>query len=311
MGAKPSRQSGQLYRRRTNTNMILSQTEVSEDDAGQEALKKGRRASVLWLRQLESRRHTENTNQAKTLKINVQKASHRRNYLSHVETSEQPYHKASLSTFDSSRSLLPIGVPKSPQQQQPFISSPHLLLKRQTSALITPSQPVQFEDTSSTAVLYKNIHKKVTKTSLMTQSHYRLIKPKSQEIPAFPSQVETEPAHNMMEILREATAVEAVTFQPVRKNVMDLKDALSPNLKPSRSKINLGQFELLSFSTESERHLAQYRIKTEKRQMGEKEDSESIKPANLVQPRTPMVRNQSNRKWTWRARGGVIPQSPA
>ena len=310
MGAKPSRPVSQLYRMRSDvTRDVMDKNGLSDSERDWVKVK-GRRGSVLWVMRKEARPEPELKPQTKTLKINVQRAARRRRHFSFPENTEKIAHRATFSTLDSSKPLLPIGSPRCQIQPKPFISTTHLL-KRRADAVTSPKQSIQFEDTSaSTAVLCTDFRKKLPGSAFLSKSQYKLIRPKPQPEDLEPVDnyqgVETEPTQSMMSILREAAEIRYEPAVPlsIRRPVVDFRSALSPAV-PSAQKGGMttaglkAQFDIFSFSSEAEKQLGQYRIKTQAQSQA----------AKLMLNSPTSGTRTSNRHWTWRAKGGAFPHS--
>jgi hypothetical protein len=266
----------------------------------------GRRGSLHWAMRKEQRPEEELKVQTKTLKINVQRATKRRRHISFPENTEKATHRATFSSLDCSKPLLPIGAPKCPIKQAPFISTT-ALLKRQADAVSSPKQAMQFEDTSSTAVLYTDFRKRLHESAHPAKSQYKLNRPKRQlgDFEVFSSNVETEPTQSMMSMLREAAEIRYEPSVPKvsRRTVVDLRPALSPTapiaLGSGRDTVGLkAQFDVFSFSSEAEKQMGQYRIKTQIQVT----DFKSSTPSHASNGQS-----RSSGHWAWRGKGSAMP----
>lgn len=308
MGTKQSRPVNQLYRMRSDVTRDVMDKHVQSDSERDWVKANGRRGSLHWAMRKDARPETEVKTQTKTLKINVQRATRRRRHFSFPENTEKIAHRATLSTFDSSKPLLPIGTPRCRNEQKPFISTTRLL-KRQADAVASPKQSMQFEDTSSSsAVLYTDFRKKLPESAFISKSQYKLIRPKPLievlETEEDDQGIETEPAQSMMSILREAAEIRFEPSVPLtmRRPIVDFRSVLSPTI-PSAQKGGMttaalkAQFDMVSFSSEAEKQLGQYRIKTRTQSQASK---------LMLNSHTPDARS-SKKHWTWKAKGNAIP----
>ena len=309
MGTKQSKPVRQLYRKRTDV-MMEAMGKTLQSDSEREWVKlNGRRGSLHWAMRKEQRPEEELKMQTKTLKINVQRATKRRRHISFPENTEKITHRATFSSLDSSKPLLPLGAPKCPIKQAPFVSTT-ALLKRQADAVSSPKQAMQFEDTSSsTTVLYTDFRKRLPDSAHLAKSQYKLNRPKRHltDLEPFNSNIapiETEPAQSMMSMLREAAEIRYEPSVPkvLRRTVVDLRPVLSPTVTTVLgSGRNVGlkaQFDVFSFSSEAEKQMGQYRIKTQ----SQVADFKPSTPSH-----TSHGQSRSSGHWAWRGKGSAMP----